>query len=202
MTSPLHHRKADPQTLRRLAGLVLVLLAAAPRPAPAEGARPLQPAAPAVQARRFGNWELVCERAAVPAPPEPPPRTPQAAPPACKVVQRQVARETGQSVFLVTVLPAGRPGQLAVIVSTPLGGYLAPGLVLSVDRGRPFKVLVETCNAAGCHAGFALAGRIEHELRRGRELKVRLWTGKGSPADVAVPLAGLDPALAALRDAR
>ena len=165
-----------------------------------------------MQARRFGNWELVCERAAVPAPPEPSPRKPQAAPPgktgeagataACKVVQRQVARETGQSVFLVTVLPAGRPGQLAVIVSTPLGGYLAPGLVLSVDRGRPFKVLVETCNAAGCHAGFALAGRIEHELRRGRELKVRLWTGKGSPANVAVSLAGLDPALAALRDAR
>ncbi len=182
--------------------LLLALLPAPVQSVSAEEVRPPQPAAPAAEARRFGNWELVCERAAGPASPEPAPRKPQAAPPACKVVQRQVARETGQSVFLVTVLPAGRPGQLAVIVSTPLGGYLAPGLVLSVDRGRPFKVLVETCTAAGCHAGFALAGRIAQELRRGRELKVRLWTGKGSPADVAVPLAGLDPALAALRDAR
>lgn len=182
--------------------LLLALLPAPVQSVSAEEVRPPQPAAPAAEARRFGNWELVCERAAGPASPEPAPRKPQAAPPGCKVVQRQVARETGQSVFLVTVLPAGRPGQLAVIVSTPLGGYLAPGLVLSVDRGRPFKVLVETCNAAGCHAGFALAGRIAQELSRGRELKVRLWTGKGSPADVAVPLAGLDAALAALREAR
>lgn len=145
---------------------------------------------------RFGEWERVCDPPAAPASDTVAGRVPAQL---CKVVQRQVDRKTGQSVFVVTALPAGRADQIAAIVSTPLGGYLAPGMVLSVDRGRPFKVLFETCNVTGCHAGFALTGRIAQEMRRGRVLKVRLWTGKGIPADVAVPLTGFDAALAALR---
>lgn len=200
--SPLPFTGPRAEAWCRIAALALFLSHAHAQLASAEEGPP-RPEAPAAETRRFGTWELVCERAPPKAPATPPGKAGEAgSAAACKVVQRQVARETGQSVFLVTVLPAGRPDRFAVIVSTPLGGYLAPGMVLSVDRGRPFKVLVETCTTAGCHAGFALAGRIERELRRGRELKVRLWTGKGSPADVAVPLAGLEPALAALRDAR
>lgn len=106
MLVSLRHTATAPGTLRRIAGLVLAGLSAA-LPVSAEEVRPPQPAAPPSEARRFGSWELVCERAATPTPPEPSPRKPEAAPsgkagdagpaPACKVVQRQVARETGQS---------------------------------------------------------------------------------------------------------
>ncbi|MCJ2013615.1 invasion associated locus B family protein [Methylobacterium sp. J-076] len=172
---------------------ILLILATTRLGSAAEVGQPTS-APPAIE--RFGSWETVCDRPAAPAAERPTGSEP-AQP--CKVVQRQVDRKTGQSVFVVTALPAGRSNQIAAIVSTPLGGYLAPGMVLSVDGGRPFKVLFETCTVTGCHAGFALSGRIAQEMRRGRELKVRLWTGKGRPADVAVPLTGFDAALAALR---
>jgi invasion protein IalB len=88
------------------------------------------------------------------------------------------------------------------IVSTPLGGYLAPGMLLTIDGGRPFKVLFETCNAAGCHGGFELAGRVAREFQQGKSLKVRLWTDKSKPADVGVSLSGFRTALAALKASR
>lgn len=163
--------------------------------------------ATAPRAERFGDWEIVCEPAKTSSPAGdgvPSPAGPGARGDArdCRVLQRQVVRATGQSVFLATVLPAGRGGGLVAILSTPLGGYLAPGMILTVDGGRPFKVLFETCTTAGCHGGFALDGRIARELRRGKVLTVRLWTGKTAKADVAVPLAGLDRALAALKGPR
>ena len=182
----------------RALGVVPLLAVATVGPVMAEdGMAPASsPAQPEI--RRFGDWEVICEGRA----PASSPADGKAAPRACKAMQRQVAKETGQTVFLVTVLPAGHPNRFAVIVSTPLGGYLAPGMVLSVDRGRPFKVLFETCNASGCHGGFDLSGRIAREIRQGRGLSVRLWTGKGQAADVAVPLAGFNTALASLGEVR
>jgi invasion protein IalB len=176
--------------LRRLAPAFLTMLAVSP----GHAAAPEGEATP-VHAERVGDWEIVCEAAKAPPSGGGPGRD-------CRILQRQVVRETGQSVFLATVLPAGRDGGLVAILSTPLGGYLAPGMILTVDGGRPFKVLFETCTTAGCHGGFALDGRIARELRRGKVLTVRLWTGKSAKADVAVPLAGLDRALAALKGSR
>jgi invasion protein IalB len=93
---------------------------------------------------------------------------------------------------------AGGKGPAVAIVSIPLGGYIAPGIEMRVDGRRPYKLLVETCNPAGCHAGFPISGRLERELRSGRALRFRTWTAKDQPTDVTVSLRGFSAALAAL----
>jgi Invasion associated locus B (IalB) protein len=102
---------------------------------------------------------------------------------------------------MVSVLPAKQPGLEAAIISTPLGGYLAPGMELRIDKGRPARLLYETCNQAGCHGGFALTGRMREALFNGKRLQVRLWTAKEKPVDVEVSLNGLAPAAKALAEA-
>ncbi len=140
---------------------------------------------------------MICEGRA----PASSPTDGKAAPRACKAMQRQVAKETGQTVFLVTVLPAGHPNRFAVIVSTPHGGYLAPGMVLSVDRGGRSRSSLKPATHPAATAA-STSGPDRARTPAGEGLSVRLWTGKGQAADVAVPLAGFNTALASLGEVR
>jgi invasion protein IalB len=102
----------------------------------------------APQIERFADWEVVCS----------PPQSSSAsvsAPPKvdCRAVQRLTVQDSDETVFAVTVIRSNQEAVVA-IVSIPLGGYIVPGIELSVDGKKPYKLLVETCNASGCHAGF------------------------------------------------
>ena len=72
-------------------------------------------------------------------------------------------------------------GSAAGIVSIPLGGYLVPGIEITIDKRQTFKLLVETCNSSGCHAGFPIQGRVLQALRKGHEASIRIWTTKNKP---------------------
>lgn len=142
-------------------------------------------AAPTVE--RFDDWEVHCGEGAS-----------AAAKGNCKAVQRLAVKDSGETVFLLTVLPDAGGKGLVGIVSVPLGGYLAPGIELSIDGRKPYKLLVETCNASGCHAGFALAGNVLAQMKAGSKAVFRVWTAKEKPADVTVSLAGFTKAIGAL----
>jgi invasion protein IalB len=138
-------------------------------------------------ATQFGAWQVAC--------------APDGKPTACRATQRLVTADSGQTVFVATILPdaeAKKPGSYVGIVSVPLGGYLAPGLELSIDSAHPYKIVFETCNTAGCHAGFPIAGPVLKALVKGRSASFELWTSKARPATVTVSLEGLPRALAAL----
>jgi invasion protein IalB len=138
-----------------------------PWPSSAPVASQLAPA-PAETVRRFADWELTCVKPAetnenstsgantvANGVNEKPPAS-DVARSACRVSQRLAVKGTSETVFMVSVLPAKQPGLEAAIISTPLGGYLAPGMELKIDNGRPGRLLYETCNQADCHGGFAL----------------------------------------------
>lgn len=112
-----------------------------------------------------------------------------------------MVKESGETVFATTILPNAKAKQgeaFIGIVSVPLGGYLAPGMQLSIDKGKAYKILFETCNQAGCHAGFPITGAVLASFRKGKAASFRLWTTKTKPADVSVSLKGLPDALAAI----
>lgn len=141
-------------------------------------------------AGRFGGWEVACRAAD---------STVRTGASSCMATQRLAPAASRDPVFAMTIargdtVPRGYFG----VISVPLGGYLAPGLEMRVDKGPPYKILFETCNPAGCHAGFPISRGLLASMRHGRSIKVRLWTGKTSPVDVAVTLDGLGDALAAI----
>jgi invasion protein IalB len=148
--------------------------------------------APALQ--RFGDWEVMCETLLQGAQEAASAVTSK---PACKVVQRLTVKGTDETVFLVTLLPQEKAGPVA-IVSVPLGGYLVPGIEVSVDGKKPYKLLIETCTAAGCHAGFPLVGQVSKDLRTGKSASFRVWSSKSQSSDVKVSLKGFADAMASL----
>jgi invasion protein IalB len=145
--------------------------------------------------RRFGDWEVVCGPGTDAATPGDAADRPRGS--GCRAVQRLTVQDTGDTAFLLSVLSEGK-GALVGIVSIPLGGYLVPGIELTVDRQKPYRLLIETCTSAGCHAGFPLTGRVEKDMRSGRQATFRVWTAKDRPADIPVSLRGFPDALAAL----
>jgi invasion protein IalB len=175
---------------------------ASPGTAPAVAAPSgLSSAAPVIT--RFDDWELICD-AAPPKADAPASATPVPTPAphaACKVMQKLAAKDTGETVFLVSVLPAAKPGEFVTIISAPLGGYLVPGMELHIDKQKPVRVLFETCNSGGCHGGFALVGKIKDALSSGKQAQVRIWTTKSKPVDVNVSLNGFGRAVKALEEA-
>jgi invasion protein IalB len=95
---------------------------------------------------RFADWEVVCPSSqSSAAPNSQPPKSD------CQAVQRLTVQGSDETVFAITIV-RGNQGASVAIVSVPLGGYIAPGIEMSVDGRKPYKLLVETCNAAGCHA--------------------------------------------------
>ncbi|MGV2981319.1 invasion associated locus B family protein [Camelimonas sp. ID_303_24] len=144
------------------------------------------PGAQAVE--RMGAWEVSCEPAGAEMKPAP-----------CRASQRQTVAGSPQPVFAMTALMVAGSRHPVAIISVPSGGYLAPGIEISVDGRKPFRLLYETCKAGGCHAGFALEGQVLASLEKGRQAKVRVWTSKSTPVDVKVPLEGFSKAVAAIR---
>lgn len=180
------HAPALARAARCVSVLVVVLATGAPAIAEAQApaAAPQAGAAAAPVISRFADWELIC---------------PQDNPgQGCRVSQLLGVNGSGETVFGLNVLAARQAGQQVAIISTPLGGYLAPGMELRIDRARPVRVLYETCNVSGCHGGFALAGAIRRGLTSGRRLQVRLWTAKNQPVDVNVSLNGFAQAVQAM----
>jgi invasion protein IalB len=142
--------------------------------------------------RRFGNWEVLCSPSEEAAGRKSSP--PHGASEACRAVQRLTVSETGQTVFVLTVLAGEKAGSVG-IVSVPLGGYLVPGIEFSIDGKKPYKLLIETCTAAGCHGGFPLASSVNKELRTGKTATFRIWSTKDQSSEVKVSLNGFADAM-------
>ncbi|SDO62094.1 Invasion associated locus B (IalB) protein [Methylobacterium phyllostachyos] len=116
---------------------------------------------------RVGAWEIICD--------DPADRSP------CRAIQRKYAPDGKETILALTVLIPEPNRPAAGILSIPLGGYLAPGIEITIDKRQKFKLLVETCNPSGCHAGFPIQGRVLQALEKGHEASIRIWTTKNKP---------------------
>jgi invasion protein IalB len=112
----------------------------------------------------------------------------------CQLSQAVPLVEDGQAVVLLSVSRDEKTGQSYAVATTPAEVYLAPGIEIRVDGGRPFKVLYEFCNANGCYAGFKLSENVLRAFRRGIEAKVRVWAGKTKAVDLPISLRGFTAA--------
>jgi len=139
-------------------------------------------APPAVEPRRYGDWELVCKPRADAA-------TPKAESASCRLQQAQAVNGGKDVVFLFNIARQGK--QRIAIISTPLNVYLPAGLELKIDGGQTQRVIFETCNVSGCHAGFALSGSLLSALRKGNVLTVALKDTKATTIPLKVSLNGV-----------
>jgi invasion protein IalB len=137
---------------------------------------------------KSGDWELVC----TPSLAQAASGTHSAA--SCRLIQNH-ANADGKTVLLVTMLSSAVAKGPVAVVSVPKGVYLAPGIELKVDGGQGFKLLYETCNDNGCHAGYKVTGDIGTALKKGRVAAHKIYDAKQQPFTVDVSLHGLGKGL-------
>jgi invasion protein IalB len=135
---------------------------------------------------RHGDWDFVCVGQTAPQVVTRPAR--------CRITQNH-ATPTGHTVLLVTLLYSDAARGPVAVVSVPKGVYLAPGIELKVDNGTPFKLLYETCDESGCHAGYKVTGDVGLALKKGHVAVHKLFDSKQKPVAVDVSLKGLSKAL-------
>lgn len=134
---------------------------------------------------RIGDWELVCSASEAAA---------SGSKRACRLIQNH-ADASGKTALLVTILNSAASKEPVAIVSVPRTVYLAPGIELSVDNGQSFKLLYETCNDGGCHAGYKVAGAIAAALKKGKQAAHKMLDARQQPVVVPVSLSGLSKGL-------
>ena len=142
-----------------------------------------------VDPKRYGDWELVCK-------PQSATATPKAESATCCLQQAQAVNGGKDVVFLFNIARQGK--QRVAIISTPLNVYLPAGLELKIDGGQVQRVIFETCNISGCHAGFALNGSVLGALRKGNVLTVALKDTKATTIPLKVSLNGISAGIDAL----
>ncbi len=155
------------------------------------------PAVAANSVERIGDWEIICGDKA----------DNSKTKARCRMIQNHAAKvadgRTGGTVLLVTILPrptGKRKGPPVAIVSVPQGVYLVPGIAMDIDGKQKFKLLYETCNASGCHAGFKVAGKIANAFRRGAVARHVVHNHRQMPVTINVSLKGFTKALQRLSE--
>lgn len=127
---------------------------------------------------QFEAWRLGCQSAAQ----------------TCQLTQSAAAGPGDADVFLFTLSPMA-DGHVAVM-TVPTGVYLAPGMEMRIDSARPYKVLYEVCDGAGCHAGFRLTPEVLRGFKAGLEARIRIWTAYDRAVEVPISLRGFTAAFA------
>lgn len=152
---------------RAMQGVLLgALLAAMALPAFAEEASRSAPA-----------WTVTCVSAA------------RSGPADCKMEQRLVAQETGQTLSLVVIKVPGDTREPVMQVLLPNGLALSEAVTLQVDDGKAAPLPLAFCDASGCLASMPLSSMWLKRLQKGKTLTFKATTAQGDPLQLNHSLA-------------
>ncbi|WP_165184394.1 invasion associated locus B family protein [Caulobacter soli] len=117
----------------------------------------------------------------------------------CYVEQYAVAMPGNTVLLNVSMAFTGQGGRARLVITAPLGVQLIPGLVMTIDAGKPVTLPFESCHAGGCRMIVELDEQSLDQIRRGAGMTVRFVNADGKALDIPVPLKGLAAALKQLQ---
>lgn len=139
------------------------------------------PAAPEAAAPKPAPWSARCVSAGKTAEPE------------CVMEQRVVMSNTGNLLAGITIRkPKDSPP--VMMIQTPYGLFLPPGLKLSVDGKDLLTIPVQTCDNTGCYAGAQIEDTVLAAMKAGNALTLTFQDQAQRPIDVPVALVGFTAA--------
>jgi invasion protein IalB len=108
---------------------------------------------------------------------------------------RDFVTDKGQRVLAVAVYDAkGKGARKSVRILTPLGFLVAPGIRITVDKGRPVAGRYATCLPHGCFAEAEVKDDFVTALKKGTVLNVSARNQTGAVVTFVVPTEGFGKA--------
>ena len=86
----------------------------------------------------------------------------------------------------------------AMILSTPWGIRLPPGLALQIDKNRPKRFAFEFCDPSGCHLAVPLDKTNLRAFKKGLKAVMQFLDRNGKPVTVEISLIGFTKGYEAL----
>ncbi len=128
----------------------------------------------------FGKWQLIC-----------PETQKNGLKKKCRISQSVVTKRGKKRIFLLRVYRSKTP---IALVTTPLGIFLKPGIVLKIDDGKAEAFAFEACNQDGCHTGIALSARKVKRLKTGKVALFSFFDGAQNKISLTISLKGFGKA--------
>lgn len=128
-----------------------------------------------------GDWQAICDDRG------------------CRLAQSLVAARTETTVLMARVFQGASP---TLVLSVPLGAFLKPGILLSIDGDAPRALAFEICDEFGCHAGVPMDDDILRDFRRGLKADVTFVDGAQEQVSLSLSLVGFTNGMKALAEAR
>lgn len=168
--------RPSPFTGLRAAALALAFMAAS-----AMGAAQAQETAQGTT-QAYEDWTIGCQAN-------------QAGQQECLMFQDIIADGTDQSIMRVTVVKMPRP---MIIVTTPLGVMLVPGLAVAIDQQEVSRMQFQICIEPGCRSQIDLPPELVQRFKSGVAATITLVGPNGQPIPIPVSLKGFTAAYDAL----
>ena len=126
----------------------------------------------------FDDWSIACQAN-------------EAGQQECLMFQDVKAEGSEQSIMRMTVIKTPRA---ALIITTPLGVILPPGLVVAIDQQEVSRLNYQICIEPGCRAQTELTPELVQRFKAGVASTVTVVGPNGQPIAVPVSLKGFTAA--------
>jgi invasion protein IalB len=117
----------------------------------------------------------------------------------CRMEQRAVLKQTGQTVASVTIRVPSDTRKPVLLISVPLGLSIEAGVTLDVDGAKGRTLPLQTCDSGGCYAGAPLPPDLLASMQKGDKLDVIFQNLDKAPIKLMMPLAGFTDAYSKIR---
>jgi invasion protein IalB len=137
-------------------------------------------------AQKFDDWSLVCQ-------------TNQAGVQECIIFQEMHEQATGPTIARLTVLKVTETPNPLLIITTPLGVMLPPGVVIYIDQKEIGRMPFQVCIEPGCRSQAEMPTDLLQSFKAGSGGTVKLVRPDGQEMSVTFSLKGFTAAFDALK---
>lgn len=133
----------------------------------------------------IGTWTVICSEAAEKS--------------RC-VAQQQLANTKNKQVVAAALVRLSKEGGAELVLQTPSGVILAPGVTLTVDGEEAGKAPFEICAPRGCEASLLINQDLINKLAKGKSFTVTVQSMRGKSVALEFQLDGFTKAYAAFKN--
>lgn len=131
----------------------------------------------------YGGWTVQCEETADNK--------------VCSANFRVINKENNANI-LVWVFGFNKEGQFLTELHTLTDVLIEPGVVLTLDEGKPIKAGYVECSTRGCKARLEMTPNLVRQMKAAKKAKIDMTRIDGQVIQFAMEIPGIDQALADL----
>lgn len=114
-------------------------------------------------------------------------------------LQQQLANKKNKQVVASAIIRIAKDGGAELVLETPTGILLAPGVTIAVDGQEAGKAPFTACAPRGCEASITIDQNLINALAKGKAFSVTVKSIRGKDLSLQFQLDGFTKAYAAFK---